>query len=165
VSEKGNSPFHPNHPVPAEYFVGRQQLLSRIIDRGVKQVARGKMVPMFIQGEYGIGKTSLAFAAQQAAEIRFDIHPIYCSLGGCKNLNDVAQAIFQSAIRSRALDPSKADVLSNLFSKYVGKQNLFGMITLNFEALKADAPQLASPFGALQFLDTIRKPSTRRVFF
>ncbi len=115
------------------------------------------MVPMFIQGEYGIGKTSLAFQAQQAAEIQHNIHPIYCSLGGCKSLGDVSESIFQSTIRSRALDPTKAEKITNLFAKYIGKQNLFGMLTLNFEALRADAPQLASPFGVLRFLENVRE--------
>jgi AAA ATPase domain len=157
MAEKGNSPFYPNHPVPVEFFVGRQQQRARILERGVKQVANGRMVPMFIQGEYGIGKTSLASLAQQTAEVSFKLHPIYCPLGGCKNLTDVAQALLQSTIRSRALDPSKAEEITNFFSKYIGKQDLFGIATLNFQALKADAPQLASPFGTLQFLEAVQK--------
>jgi hypothetical protein len=165
VAEKGNSPFFPNHPVPTEYFVGRQEQLDRILERGVQQVARGKMVPMFVQGEYGIGKTSLASLAQYTAEFRWNIHPIYCSLGGCQDLADVAQALFQATIRSRALDPSKAEKISSLFSKYIGKQNLFGMVTLNLEALRADAPQLASPFGTLQFLEVIKDRLDSRGIF
>ena len=115
------------------------------------------MVPMFVQGEYGIGKTSLASVAQQTAELKANIHPIYCSLGGCKDLQDVAQALFQAAVRSRALDPTKSEKITNLFAKYIGKQNLFGAITLNLEALRADAPQLASPFGTLEFLNGLKE--------
>jgi hypothetical protein len=157
MAEKGASPFYPNRPVPYEYFIGRTPQMDRILSRGAHQVAAGKMVPMFLQGEYGIGKTSLASAAQYTAELKHNLHPIYCSLGGCNDLNDVAEALLQATIRSRALDPTKSETIRSLFSKYIGKQNLFGMVTLNFEAVRADAPQFASPFGMLQFLDVIRK--------
>jgi hypothetical protein len=130
VSEKGNSPFYPSHPVPPDFFVGRQSQLDRIMQRGVGQVERGKMVPIFVQGEYGIGKTSLARSAQQAAQVRNNLHPIYCSLGGCRSLADVVSAVFEATVRSRALDSTKAETISNLFAKYVGKQNLFGVLTL-----------------------------------
>ena len=143
--------------MPYEYFIGRAPEMERILIRGVQQVAAGKMVPMFVQGEYGIGKTSLASAAQYTAELKHNIHPIYCSLGGCSGLSDVAQALLQATIRSRALDPTKSEKIGSLFSKYIGKQNLFGMVTLKFESLRADAPQLASPFGTLRFLEVIRE--------
>ena len=156
MSEKGNSPFYPNHPVPPDFFVGRQSQLDRIMERGVRQVERGKMVPIFIQGEYGIGKTSLALGAQQAAQIGHNLHPIYCSLGGCRTLDDIVRAIFEATVRSRALDPSKTEKISNLFAKYIGKQNLFGVLTLNLDVLRADAPQLASPFGTLGFFESVR---------
>jgi len=38
---KGRSPFYPGQPVPAEFFVGREKQASRIMRRGVAQVAEG----------------------------------------------------------------------------------------------------------------------------
>ena len=157
MAEKGNSPFYPSNPVPAEYFIGREPQLMRILQRGAGPVSNGRMVPMYVQGEYGIGKTSLASVAQHTAEQRYNIHPIYCSLGGCKSLQDVAQSLLQATIRSGALDPTKSEKISTFLSKYIGKQNLAGMITVNLDALRADAPQLASPFGTLQFLEVVKE--------
>ena len=52
ASTKGKSPFYPGQPVPVELFVGRSAQIERIMTRGVAQVAAGKPVSMFIQGEY-----------------------------------------------------------------------------------------------------------------
>ncbi|HLG17619.1 MAG TPA: hypothetical protein VJH03_24460 [Blastocatellia bacterium] len=51
---KGKSPFYPGQPVPVELFVGREAQLDRIMTRGVGQVAEGKPVAQYVQGEYGI---------------------------------------------------------------------------------------------------------------
>lgn len=57
---KGKSPFYPGQPVPVELFAGRTMQIERVMSRGVGQVSAGKPVAMFIQGEYGIGKSSIA---------------------------------------------------------------------------------------------------------
>ena len=56
---KGNSPFDPGHPVPPNLFVGREELIRRVMERHVKRVAAGRTSALFVQGEYGIGKTSM----------------------------------------------------------------------------------------------------------
>jgi hypothetical protein len=52
MAEKSQRPFYPGQPVPAEFFVGRRAQLEHILKRGVGQVARGKPIAMFVQGEY-----------------------------------------------------------------------------------------------------------------
>ena len=59
-SNKGRSPFYPGQPVPVELFTGRQDAVERILRRGAGQVAQGKPMAFFVQGEYGIGKSSHA---------------------------------------------------------------------------------------------------------
>ncbi len=151
---KGKSPFYPGQPVPAEFFVGRASQLERIIERGAEQVAQGKPAAFFVQGEYGIGKSSIAGYVQQAAELKCGLYPIYSSLGGAKDLSDVATAVLAATMDSGACDPRGVQKVREMLAKYVGKQELYG-ISLNFEALRQDAPGLSNAFAMLQFLRSV----------
>jgi hypothetical protein len=148
---KGKSPFYPGQPVPVELFVGRAAQIDKIINRGVRQVAEGKPICIYVQGEYGIGKSSIAGFTQSLAEKDYGLHGIYTTLGGVKDIVDVAKAVLESTLRSGAFDPKKSEHIRNWLAKYIGKQQLFGF-TVNAEALKKDAPNLSSPFGMLGFL-------------
>jgi hypothetical protein len=152
---KGRSPFYPGQPVPVELFVGRAEQINRIMLRGVSQVAAGKPVAIFIQGEYGIGKSSIAGFVQRVAENGHGLHSIYAPLGGARSLEDIVTAVLEATLRSGAFDPSRAERVRDWLGKYIGKQELFGF-TLNAEALRRDAPQLANPFGMLSFLNQAR---------
>lgn len=148
---KGKSPFYPGQPVPVELFAGRALQIERIITRGVNQVAFGKPVAIYVQGEYGIGKSSIANFTQWLAEKEYGLHAIYAPLGGARDLADVAIAIVEATVRSGAFHPNRMERVRNWLAKYIGKQELFGL-TLNLEAIKHDAPALSSPFSILEFL-------------
>jgi hypothetical protein len=152
---KGKSPFYPGQPVPVELFVGRAAQIDRIMTRGVGQVAQGKPVSMFVQGDYGIGKSSIAAFAQWLAEKDHGLHGIYVSLGGARSLNDVAASILEGTLRSGALNRTKGEKIRSWLGKYIEKLELFGF-TLDFAKLQQDAPQLASPSGLLAFLGEVR---------
>jgi hypothetical protein len=164
---KGRSPFYPGQPVPVELFVGRAEQIQRIQTRGAGQVAQGKPVSVFIQGEYGIGKSSIAGFAQWLAEKENGLHGIYATLGGAKDLTDVAYSVLQATMRSGAFDPSRSERIRNWLAKYIGKQELFGF-SLNLELLRKDAPNLSTPFGMLGFLsealDRLKETSAKGVF-
>jgi hypothetical protein len=153
---KGRSPFYPGQPVPVELFVGRAEQIRRIMEHGVGQVAAGKPVAMFVQGEYGIGKSSIAGVVQRLAENGHGLHSIYAPLGGARTLEDVAAAVLEATLRSGAFDVSKSDRVRNWLARYIGQQHLFGF-TLNATALKQDAPQIANPFRMLDFLAEVKK--------
>jgi len=153
---KGRSPFYPGQPVPVELFVGRAEQIRRIMERGVGQVAAGKPVAMFVQGEYGIGKSSIAGFVQRLAENGHGLHSIYAPLGGARTLEDVAAAVLEATLRSGAFDASKSERVRNWLAKYIGQQELFGF-TLNAAALKQDAPQIANSSRMLGFLGEVRK--------
>lgn len=153
---KGRSPFYPGQPVPVDLFAGRSLQIERILTRGAGQAAAGKPVAMFIQGEYGIGKSSIAGFVQWRAEIDYGLHGIYAPLGGAKNLADVATAVLLATIRSGAFDPKRAEKVKDWLAKYIGNQTLFGF-SINAEALKQDAPDLSTPFGMLGFLSEAGK--------
>ncbi len=153
---KGRSPFYPGQPVPVELFVGRAEQIRRITERGVGQVAAGKPVAIFVQGEYGIGKSSIAGFVQRLAENGHGLHSIYAPLGGARTLDDIAAAVLEATLRSGAFDPKRSERVRNWLAKYIGQQELFGF-TLNAAALKQDAPQIANPFRMLDFLAEVKK--------
>ncbi|MEK6544812.1 MAG: BREX system ATP-binding domain-containing protein [Elusimicrobiota bacterium] len=150
MSVKGRSPFYPGQPVPIELFVGRQEQIDKIVSRGVKQVAEGKSMAMFVQGDYGIGKSSIARYTQFLAEQKYGLLGIYASLGGTTSLDEMGSAILEATVRSGALNPKNSEQIRNLLAKYIGEQSIFGF-TIHAEALKKDAPRLASPNGLLPF--------------
>src|SRR3989338_4467270 len=145
---KGKSPFYPGQPVPVDFFTGRFNEIQRII-RAIKQVELGKPQAVFLTGEYGIGKSSLAGFLKFYAERNNRILGIHVLLGGAETLEDVAEKTVEAVIKQQIYEESRAEKVRNLLSKYIGQQNLFGL-NINFEALKADAPNLSH--GYLPFL-------------
>jgi len=149
---KGKSPFYPGQPVPVDLFVGRAAQIERIITRGVEQVAAGKPVAIYIQGEYGIGKSSIAGYVQSLAERQYGLHGIYAPLGGAETMDAVGAAVLEATVRSGAFHPKRSEKLRNWLAKYIGEQELFGL-TLHADALRRDAPTIAS--GMLPFLTQV----------
>jgi hypothetical protein len=153
---KGKSPFYPGQPVPVDLFVGRKAQIERILSRGVGQVVQGKPQSIFIQGEYGIGKSSFAGFISSLAERDYPLHSIYAPLGGAKTLNDAATFVLEATVRSGAFNPQRSDKMKNWLAKYIGKQQLFGF-SLDLTTLKQDAPQIATASGMLGFLTEVKK--------
>ena len=149
---KSKSPFYPGQPVPVELFVGRASQIDPIMQRGVGQVEAGKPIALYIQGEYGIGKSSIAGFVQWLAEREHNLHSIYAPLGAAQTVDDVGVAILEATIRSGALNPGRSETLRNWLAKYIGNQSLFG-VTLHADALKQDAPSITK--GILPFLTEI----------
>ena len=147
---KGNSPFYPGHPVPPELFVGRSAQIQRILQRGAGQVAGGKPVSMFIQGEYGIGKSSIANLVQRIAEKQNGLYPVYVTLGGAHSVQELASSVLEAVVRSEGYESTKTEKLRGWLSKYIGKQTLFG-VSIDLKALQQDAPSLATPLAMLDF--------------
>lgn len=167
LTTKNQSPFYPGQPVPADLFTGRTEQVDHFLMRGAGQVAAGKPIAIFVEGEYGIGKSSLAKYVMRRAELEYGMHGIYCPLGGAKTLEDIAPALLEATIRSGALDPTRSEIIRGWLSKYIGAQKLFG-ISLDFKALKEDSPNLQSAFGALSFfgecLSRMKKTGVKGLF-
>jgi len=152
AQQKGKSPFYPGQPVPVDLFVGRRSQIEHIMERGVGQVAAGKPVAMYVQGEYGIGKSSIAGFVQWLAEREHGLHSIYAALGSAETLEDVGAAILEATLRSGAFNPTRSDKIRNWLAKYVGEQSVLG-VTIHAEALKRDAPTIAT--GPIPFLKEV----------
>ncbi len=162
---KGKSPFNPGQPVPLDLFVGRQTQIDHILIRGVGQVEAGKPVAMYIQGEYGIGKSSIAGFVQALAEKQNHLHGIYAPLGAAETLDDVGAAILEATLRSGAFNPSREEKIRQWLARYIGEQSLFGL-TIRADALKKEAPTVAS--GLLPFLQEVmnrlQDPGVKGIF-
>ncbi len=150
---KGRSPFYPGQPVPVELFAGRADKLDEIFQQGVGQVIAGKPIAMFLQGEYGIGKSSIANYAQVEADSEYGLQPIYVSLGSVASVDEVAAKFVEGVLNSRALDPTKGEVVRQFLAQYVGKQDIGGFFALRADQLKADGPQYRG--AMLEFLRAI----------
>jgi len=162
--EKGQSPFYPSQPVPVELFVGRQDQLDRIIRRGVGQVEHGKPISIFVQGEYGIGKSSIARYVQFLAAEKYSLLPIYAILNPVQTPEDLAARIVEATMHSGQVHPSRGEKVKAWLARYIGKQDLLGF-TVNLEALRADAAKFASVHGLLDFLrQALEKSGTNGIF-
>jgi len=155
MTEKGQSPFYPGQPVPVELFVGRAGEVERI-RRAARQVAAGKPQAIFISGEYGIGKSSLARFVRFTAEREPGLLGFHVLLGTSHTLEDVAQATVRTVLEAPASRPKVAESLRSFLGEYIGEQTLFG-VTLRLDKLKKDAPDLSR--GYLPFLRSLFEES------
>jgi len=103
----GDSPFRPQQPIPAEHFVGRKEHIEKMMIRGARGVIHGRPYSYFVQGEYGIGKSSLVKYVQWLAKSKYKLHPIYVSLGKAESLKDMSDSIVKAAIESGIKDPEQ----------------------------------------------------------
>jgi hypothetical protein len=156
TTNKGRSPFYPGQPVPIDLFVGRSQEVERIT-RALTQVAYGKPQAVFLTGEYGIGKSSLAGYMRAVAERQHHIVGVHVLLGGAKTVEDVAAKTLQAVVSGVYGQPNAMDSIRATLARYVSKVQLFG-VTLNVETINADAPDIAK--GFLPFLRSFFKQIT-----
>jgi len=165
---KSKSPFYPNQPVPAEFFVGRERQIDRILKRGAGQTSSGKPTFFFVQGDYGLGKSSFANYTRAAAAIEYGMHGIYASMGGAKSLIDVASAVLEASIAANSFEQTKTELVRGWLSKYIAEVSLFGVAKVNLKALSEDAPKLATANGMLSFFaemfDRLKSTNTSGIF-
>ncbi len=165
IESKGRSPFFPDQPVPVELFVGRSAQIDHIMTRGVGQVAQGKPVSVFLEGEYGIGKTSFARFTQWMAERNKGLLGIYATLERAETMDEVGAAVLEATLRSGAYNPKLGEKIREGMAKFVGQQSLFGL-TIHAEALREEAPNITRgllPFLA-QTLERVRSDGATGVF-
>jgi hypothetical protein len=149
IESKGRSPFYPDQPVPVELFVGRSAQIDQIMNRAVGQVAQGKPVSVFLEGEYGIGKTSVARFTQWLAERNNGLLGIYATLERAETMDEVGAAVLEATLRSGAYNPKLGEKIREGMAKFVGEQSLFGL-TIHAEALRREGPNITR--GLLPFL-------------
>jgi len=119
------SPFTPGKPVPIEYFIARLKEIERL-ERAIKQTSSGRNENIFITGERGIGKSSLASFTRYLAEKEYNFIGAHCFLGGVRSLEDMIRVVFQRILQEVS-DKTIFDNLRSVFGKYIKGITLFGV--------------------------------------
>jgi hypothetical protein len=132
------SPFTPGRPVQPEYFVARIGEIQRL-ERAIRQTVSGRNENIFITGERGIGKSSLARFVRYLAEKEHNLVGTHCCLGGVTNLQEVMGAVFRQLLQD-CTDKSLFDRLRAILGDCVEGVSLFGVevqFTKNTDKLQA----------------------------
>ncbi|MCY0879497.1 MAG: hypothetical protein OWU84_11225 [Firmicutes bacterium] len=116
---KSASPFWPDHPVPPEAFAGREKEIQRLLERGIVPAMHEHPGAVFIEAEYGLGKTSLAQYVQTAARTRYGVPGLYVSLGTAETPDELGRRILRALEEASSVDQEGfgariADLLKDL---------------------------------------------------
>lgn len=143
------SPFTPGKPVPVDYFMARHNEIERL-ERTIRQTASGRNENVFITGQRGIGKSSLAMFIRYLAEKEYNLVGSHCFLGGVKSIEDLMRVIFQRLLQD-STDKSLFDKYQNILGNYIKSVTLFG-VGIEFTKDKSELSTLAD-----NFLPVLRK--------
>jgi len=143
MNNKENSPFTPGSPVPVELFVGRAEQITEIL-RYVKQASSGKQENVFLTGDRGIGKSSLASFLRYLVATKQNVLGIHVFLGGVSTMEEMVRHILDQLLKE-----TKEEVwfehISQFFGKYIKEVGLFG-ISVSFNPPEPDLKDLVRNF-------------------
>lgn len=147
---KESSPFTPGSPAPTELFVGREEQI-RELTRYIDQAIFGKQENIFLVGERGIGKSSVASFLRLYAEKKKEMLGVHIFLGGIINLDDAVCRIFEE-ILEKTRNESWFENIRGFFGNYIKEVGLFGL-SVTFTPPKERLQELTKRFpDALQNL-------------
>jgi len=121
---KENSPFTPGQPAPPEIFTGRVEEIRRL-KQSIMQTSAGKAQAVFVCGERGLGKSSLArfceFLVVQdnplvPTDVKFAV--AYNTCGACNNITDVCKVLLQN-LTAGITEDSLLQKAKTLLSRYI----------------------------------------------
>lgn len=139
---KENSPFTPGNPAPVELFVGRVEQIEEIL-RYVRQTSSGRQENVFLAGERGIGKSSLAAFLRHLVD-RENFLTIHVFVGGVTDLEELVRRIFEQILKETNKQ-TWFDEISGFFGKYAKQVDLFG-ISVSFNPPQEDLEGLVRNF-------------------
>jgi hypothetical protein len=143
MNNKGNSPFTPGSPVPVELFVGRSEQIKEIL-RYIGQVSSGKQENVFLVGDRGIGKSSLASFLRYYVNTQTDIFGVHVFLGGASTLEEMVRYTFEQILKETKGQPIFKNI-GKFFGKYIREIGLFG-ISVSFNPPEQDLRELVRKF-------------------
>ncbi|MEA1906541.1 MAG: ATP-binding protein [Euryarchaeota archaeon] len=114
---KENSPFTPGIPVPIDYFIGRTREVERI-NRAIVQTSAGRNENLFLTGERGIGKSSLAALTRYIAEEKYQFVGAHCYVGAARNVSDVCRIVLTKMLQAMP-DKGLFDKARTVVGKYI----------------------------------------------
>jgi len=143
MNNKEISPFSPGSPVPVELFVGRSDQLDELM-RYVTQASLGKQENIFLAGDRGIGKSSLASFVRYYVATKRNMLGIHVFLGGVSTLKEMVRHIFDQLLKETKGETWFEDI-SKLFGKHIKEIGLFG-ISVSFSPPEEDLENLVRDF-------------------
>jgi len=135
--------LYPGKPVPLELFVGRENKLKELVHY-IKQSSSGKQENVFLIGNRGIGKSSLANFLRSMAEKEANMAGIHVFLGGVKTTEELVSHVFEE-ILNESRDKNWFKKIKGLFGDHVRSVGLFG-ISVTFEPPKDKLKGLTKNF-------------------
>lgn len=143
MNPKEKSPFTPGNPVPSEFFVGRIGQIQEIL-RYVQQIKFGKQENIFLIGDGGIGKSSLASYLCSYVDTREKILGLHAFLGRVSTLEEMVRHIFD-----QLLQKTKGQIwfekIAAFFGKHIKELGLFG-VSVSFAPPDQDLRELTRRF-------------------
>lgn len=140
------SPFTPGVPVPTEFFVGRAAEVQKLREH-IRRAAGGRLQVIFLTGERGIGKSSLAYLIRKEAERDTAALGIHVFLGGVATLEEMARRVFDRLVRESIGEPWHKRITEFLGPR-VKQVGLPGILQVSFEAKAEELRKLVDDFAA-----------------
>lgn len=137
------SPFTPGSPVPVELFVGRHDKIEEIV-RYVGQSSSGKQENVFLLGDRGIGKSSMARFLRHLVTTKNNMVGIHVFLGGVSTLEEMVRHIFDQLLKE-AQTQAWYEKISQLFGSHIRQVGLFN-ISVTFAPPEKDLRELVMKF-------------------
>jgi hypothetical protein len=159
MNNKENSPFTPGSPVPVELFVGRSEQIEELL-RYVRQILSGRQENIFLAGDRGIGKSSLASFLRHYVNSQMNILGIHVFLGRVSTLEGMVHHIFEQLLKKTKGQTCFEDI-AKFFGKHIREIGLFG-ISVSFTPSDQDLKELVRKFpealnNLLEKLKTLKK--------
>jgi len=162
MPQDATSPFTPGRPVPVDFFVGRTPEIERVRSRA-RMAAKGRIEAVFLTGERGIGKSSLASFARHLVQTRDGMLGLHVFLGGVTTLTELARAVFDR-LANVALQTPWWNRVKDLFGRHIRQIGLFG-INVVFDPPEEDLRRLIGGFAAaIRKLLNSLEPEMRGLF-
>lgn len=140
---KEKSPFTPGSPVPSELFVGRKEQIQELI-RYVGQTSFGKQENIFLSGDRGIGKSSLASFLRYFVSTQKNILGVHVFLGRASTLEEMVRHIFDQILKEIKGQAWFEDITKS-FGKHIKEIGLFG-ISVSFTPPEQDLKEIVRKF-------------------
>ncbi|MCC7389191.1 MAG: AAA family ATPase [Phycisphaerales bacterium] len=139
------SPFTPGHPLPPSLFAGRQREVEALLGDCRRAQHSGRVERSYIEGERGIGKSSLASLVREVADRDLRMLTVHVHLGGAKTLDEMARRVFKGLAESSQNRPWYAK-LAGALGKHLRSVGLFGT-RVEFHASREELTNLWQNLG------------------
>ena len=137
------SPFSPGQPVGSDLFTGREDELKRLF-KHTNAASQGRFSVVFLTGERGIGKSSIASLTRYAATSLHNMLTAHVFLAGVHAVDSAVQNVFDRLL-NESRNGKWSDRIHDLFTRYIKEVGLFGT-QISFAPKPEELQRLTSSF-------------------